>query len=267
VFRPERRGVYPHVVPVLATGFPFGIWNCHRSVPVAGELIVWPQTVPLRSVPAMRGDRLTVAGSYVDRAGDDGDILAARLYRHGDSLRRVHWAQTARRDVLVVCERQSTARRRVVVALDGASFAGSEQHTRVRWLDAMAYAIWLLTGRGRSERRLRATVRLLEWRCRRSGWPRPAGTTLSHWYGGIAASLSPEAASAMTGFLGHAERVLYRPCGDHGAAGSLDQTCHSVVRHMNMRMLRKLKEHSHSNARCRPAAASLDIRNNTPCPF
>jgi hypothetical protein len=61
----------------------------------------------------------------VDSAGDDGDILASRFYREGDPLRRVHWAQTARRDVLVVCQRQTTARRRVVVALDGAAFAGS----------------------------------------------------------------------------------------------------------------------------------------------
>jgi uncharacterized protein (DUF58 family) len=78
----------------------------------------------LTSVPAVGGERLTVAGCPVDRAGDDGDILAARFYREGDSLRRVHWAQTARRDVLVVCERQTTARRRVVVVLDGPAFAG-----------------------------------------------------------------------------------------------------------------------------------------------
>jgi uncharacterized protein (DUF58 family) len=123
-FRPERRGVYPQESPVLATGFPFGIWSRSRAIRTQGELIVWPQTVPLTSVPAVGGERLTVAGCPVDRAGDDGDILAARFYREGDSLRRIHWAQTARRDVLVVCERQTTARRRVVVVLDGAAFAG-----------------------------------------------------------------------------------------------------------------------------------------------
>jgi uncharacterized protein (DUF58 family) len=132
LFRPERRGVYPRVPPVLATGFPFGIWSRTRPIPVEGELIVWPQTVSLTSVPAVGGDRRTVAGSYVDSAGDDGDILASRFYREGDPLRRVHWAQTARRDVLVVCERQTTARRRVVVALDGAAFAGSTRRDESR---------------------------------------------------------------------------------------------------------------------------------------
>lgn len=129
-FRPPRRGVYPSEPPVLATGFPFGIWQSEKAVPTARPLVVWPQVVPLTSVPAAGGDRRTVAGSFVDRAGDDGDIIAARLYRQGDSLRRVHWAQTARRDVLVVCERQTTARRRVRVTLDGAAFAGGTQPDR-----------------------------------------------------------------------------------------------------------------------------------------
>ncbi len=132
VFRPERRGVYPRVSPVLSTGFPFGIWHCSRPAPVAFELLVWPRTIPLSSVPAVGGDHLTVGGSFVDQAGDDGDILAARFYREGDSLRRVHWAQTARRDVLVVCERQATARRRVIVGLDATGYSGGSRRDAVR---------------------------------------------------------------------------------------------------------------------------------------
>lgn len=125
VFRPERRGIYPQAPPVLATGFPFGIWNRTRPIPTHNRLIAWPQMVPLTSVPVIGGNHLTVAGSPIDLAGDDGDILAARFYREGDSLRRIHWAQTARRDTLIVCERQNTARRRVIAVLDGAAFAGA----------------------------------------------------------------------------------------------------------------------------------------------
>ena len=125
-FQPPRRGVYPNRPPVLATGFPFGIWQSEKLVSTTHPLVVWPLVVPLTSAPAAGGDRRTVAGSFVDRAGDDGDIIAARLHRQGDSLRRVHWAQTARRDALVVCERQTTARRRVRLTLDGGAFAGRD---------------------------------------------------------------------------------------------------------------------------------------------
>ncbi len=135
MFRPERRGIYPQAPPVLATGFPFGIWIRTRPIPTCNRLIAWPQTVPLTSVPVIGGNLLTVAGSPIDRAGDDGDILAARFYREGDSLRRIHWAQTARRDTLIVCERQTTARRRVIAVLDGAAFGGSSpaDHRRLDW--------------------------------------------------------------------------------------------------------------------------------------
>jgi uncharacterized protein (DUF58 family) len=60
----------------------------------------------------------------VDRPGLDGDLLSARPYVQGDSLRRVHWAHTARRDTLIVCERQSTTRRSVLVVLDPSAFRG-----------------------------------------------------------------------------------------------------------------------------------------------
>ena len=42
-----------------------------------------------------------------------------RSFRNGDSLRHIHWAQTAKHDRLVVCERQTTGRRRVQLIIDG----------------------------------------------------------------------------------------------------------------------------------------------------
>ena len=35
-----------------------------------------------------------------DRPGNEGDVIGVRPYRHGDRLRSIHWAQTARRDAL-----------------------------------------------------------------------------------------------------------------------------------------------------------------------
>jgi len=90
-FQPRRRGIYPRESPVLTTGFPFGIWQSETAVPTARPLVVWTPLIPLTSAPVVGGDRQTVAGRFVDDAGDDGDIIGARLYRQGDSLRRIHW--------------------------------------------------------------------------------------------------------------------------------------------------------------------------------
>ena len=134
-YRPNIRGVYPLEEPVLATGFPFGIWIATKGFSVAESLIVWPRCVPLKSLPAMAGDRLAAAGSFVDRAGHDGDVLAARPYVQGDSPRRIHWIHTARRDSLIVCDRQTASRRSVLIVLDRNAFKNhaNEDQSACNW--------------------------------------------------------------------------------------------------------------------------------------
>lgn len=117
-FVPTRRGVYPQSPPAIATKFPFGLTQASRPLGVSGRLIVWPETCALKSLPDaveldFREDRLT------DRqAGQQGDLLGTRLFRQGDSLRHVHWAQTARQGRLIVCERQAAARCALRVVID-----------------------------------------------------------------------------------------------------------------------------------------------------
>ncbi|MEC8338835.1 MAG: DUF58 domain-containing protein [Planctomycetota bacterium] len=125
-FEPPRRGIYPLEQPLLVTGFPFGLWNVRRAITVSKQLIVWPRTTDLRSLPMQSGDRLATTGRYVDRPGHDGDIIAARPYIRGDSLRRIHWVHTARRDALIVCERQTASQMGFTILLDPYAFAGNE---------------------------------------------------------------------------------------------------------------------------------------------
>jgi len=125
-FRPEKRGVYPHAAPELTTGFPFGIWRSSKTVVSQQPLLVWPRTTALTSIPSLGGDIADVIGMLFDRPGDEGDFIGVRPFRQGDRLRSVHWAQTARRDALIVTERQAAARRLVVVAIDTAAFSQPE---------------------------------------------------------------------------------------------------------------------------------------------
>ncbi len=113
---------------------------------------------------------------------------------------------------------------------------------RLWLLDSAAWLVWQLAGMGRFERQMRATVRLLEWRCRRCGRVRPAGVTISQWYGELAERLPAETASTLTRFLRQAERVLYGPS-PAGAAGShpqmIRQTCQHVARGLTLRAMRQ----------------------------
>ncbi|MBL8815077.1 MAG: DUF58 domain-containing protein [Planctomyces sp.] len=123
-FVPERRGLYPLVTPEVETAFPFGLYRASRPATVDGSVVIWPETISLAGMPDS-SDSDEADDRMTDRAGEYGDMLGTRPFRHGDSLRRVHWAQTARQQQLIVCERQSPATSSVRVLLD-LNWGGSE---------------------------------------------------------------------------------------------------------------------------------------------
>lgn len=117
-FQPTLRGVYPLDTPQLESGFPFGLYRARRTLAVQNELIVWPRSIALDAMPdaveiESREDRTSDR-----RAGDVGDMLGTRWFRQGDSLRRVHWAQSARQGRLIVCERQTPVSCALRIVLD-----------------------------------------------------------------------------------------------------------------------------------------------------
>ncbi|MEY4186120.1 MAG: hypothetical protein RIT02_1154 [Planctomycetota bacterium] len=117
-FVPVQHGVWPLMAPELETGFPFGLFRARRSVICRGTAIVWPAEGDLRGVPEVVSRETHDDSVSSQRPGDAGDLLGTRPFRRGDSLRRVHWIQTARQQQLIALERQSQARSRVVLQLD-----------------------------------------------------------------------------------------------------------------------------------------------------
>ena len=118
VFVPPARGVYPAGRPTLGTGFPFGLRESKRAADVATPLIVWPRTLPVGPVPSSAGADVVEGNVIRNRVGSTGDVMGVRPYRRGDSPRRIHWAQSAKHDRLVVCELQSDSRPVVLLVLD-----------------------------------------------------------------------------------------------------------------------------------------------------
>lgn len=117
-FQPRCRGVYPLRTPRLTTGFPFGLWENGRPLNVDRSLIVWPRTYPVGPTPSVSGERLVEGVVSRSKVGTNGDVLGVRPYRRGDSPRRIHWAQSARHDRLIVCELQSNSRPVIQFLLD-----------------------------------------------------------------------------------------------------------------------------------------------------
>jgi uncharacterized protein (DUF58 family) len=117
-FTPTLRGEYPIQLPMLATGFPFGLYDAKRQLTVVNKLLVWPRTYPVGPVPVSDGADVVEGNVTRNKVGSTGDVLGVRPYRRGDSPRRIHWAQSAKHDRLVVCELQSNSRPVVMLVLD-----------------------------------------------------------------------------------------------------------------------------------------------------
>jgi uncharacterized protein (DUF58 family) len=117
-FEARRRGLYPNAPAEVETGFPFGLFRARRQATVKGQLVVWPQTVRLQGMPDACESHQTEEQFSERRTGEFGDTTGTRPFRDGDSLRRVHWPQTARQRALIVTEQQAPAMTSVRVILD-----------------------------------------------------------------------------------------------------------------------------------------------------
>ena len=115
--RPEYRGVYPIETPSVTCAFPFGIWTAHRKVKHVTPVTVWPMRVDLSGLLDIGGANAADEG-VGERVETSGDFLGVRAFRRGDSLRSIHWAQTARLDLLVVCDRGGPQRQTVSLEID-----------------------------------------------------------------------------------------------------------------------------------------------------
>jgi len=134
-FVADCRGEYPRHAPKLVTGFPFGLKKAGRDVEVASKLLVRPKTFEIEELLDAAETRPNDDNWSDHRVGDCGDMLGTRPFRPGDSLRRVHWAQTARYDRLIVCERQASSSSSLEVDLDAdpAAHCGHGRDSSWEW--------------------------------------------------------------------------------------------------------------------------------------
>lgn len=99
-----RRGRYRLGPMVLRSSDPFGIFPAEKKLPFSQQLVVLPMIVPLRSFPTPSG-RLPGGDALRQRTHQvTPNAATVRDYAPGDSLNRIHWPSTARRQRLIAKE-------------------------------------------------------------------------------------------------------------------------------------------------------------------
>ncbi|MFI7583331.1 DUF58 domain-containing protein [Kocuria sp. M1N1S27] len=116
--RPRRRGVYALGPATVRVADPFGLAAELLDASERTSLHVAPDPVEL---PEISAHRLRESGTDPSRTAQPQpgpDNVTTREYRHGDPMRRVHWAASAKHGQLMVRQEDPRSTRRLTLLLD-----------------------------------------------------------------------------------------------------------------------------------------------------
>lgn len=126
--RCEQRGRYALGPVIVRSGDPLGIYQMDKRVDNVTSLLVYPATYAFRQFPLPMsympgGDALRRRTHYVTT-----NAAGVRDYVAGDSINRIHWPLSAKRQRLIVKEFELDPLADVWVALDLHAHAQQRQH-------------------------------------------------------------------------------------------------------------------------------------------
>lgn len=124
-----RRGVYPLGPTVIKSGDLFGLFPQQRTLPAEQAVLVYPMLVDIGAFASPTG--LMPGGDALRRRTPQVTPNASgiRDYVPGDTLNRIHWPTTARRDQLMVKEFELDPQAEVWIFLD----AEKNRHHALPW--------------------------------------------------------------------------------------------------------------------------------------
>ncbi|AMM32136.1 hypothetical protein SA2016_1458 [Sinomonas atrocyanea] len=160
-----RRGLY-WIGPVEARhSDPFGLAERRSRIGASTRLTVTPAPValPAAALAGLRGAEGIIAARIQSVPSED-DVMT-REYRHGDPMRRVHWAATARHGELMVRQEESAVSPEATIVMDlrGSAFpdAGQED-SEDRESPAFEWAVTAVVSVAAHLSELGYSLRLLE---------------------------------------------------------------------------------------------------------
>jgi len=117
--KPFKRGVFSIPQGLAESSFPFNLFKHSVLFGRRESLIVHPAGRELRNLfPRDGGILPRQSARSVPRPGDSMDFYGCRLYRPGDSPRKIHWRATARYRIPVIKEYQQEHVSHAAVVLD-----------------------------------------------------------------------------------------------------------------------------------------------------
>ena len=117
--KPFKRGVFSIPQGIAESSFPFNLFKHSVLFARKESLIVHPASRDLRNLfPRGGGELPRLSARSVPRPGESMDFYGCRMYRPGDSPRKIHWRATARYRIPVIKEYQQEQVQHAAILLD-----------------------------------------------------------------------------------------------------------------------------------------------------
>ena len=123
----HRRGRYPSANVTLETSAPLGLFVYRRRYDLPLNVSVYPAQHEMDGVPTAR--EVWADQGHTVKSTGGSEFYGSREYHHGDSLRRVHWRNTARRGQFMVKEFEESSQGTVLVAFENQRAWGEGRET------------------------------------------------------------------------------------------------------------------------------------------
>ncbi len=140
-----KRGVYTVGPMTVSSSYPLGISSASKPAGGDGETFtVYPKLFSIAALPLLTGTAMPMSGTEVmAKSGGNEDFFGTREYRHGDSLKFIHWPSTARHGHLIVKEFEMRASTEITVLIDlhKDSCSGSGRETTLEYAVKIAGSI------------------------------------------------------------------------------------------------------------------------------
>lgn len=118
----ERRGIVTLGPAKFESSDPFGLTTRRFEAPSPGQLVVYPEVVPLPPAPPSPAtERRSISDVPEFLGGRSEEFHALRAYVPGDDIRRINWSASARHDELIVREDETPTQNHLTVILDNAA--------------------------------------------------------------------------------------------------------------------------------------------------
>ncbi len=137
--RCDQRGWQTFSAPTMESRMPFGLFRRRRTVEGTSRVLVYPRWFPMDRLGIISVETGDDSGRRRSRRGDE--VTGSRPYVIGDSVRHMHWKNTARTGRPAVREYDAGAEEAVVVAIDSSVVSGEGTETTLEYAATLAATV------------------------------------------------------------------------------------------------------------------------------